>query len=61
MPFYFTSFGTTIVKSYLVDNDNTKNNFLFITEILPIVQNLLPNSPPLLATENFAIVTGRSS
>lgn len=46
-----TEFWSTIVKFYLVDDDNTQNHSPLTVEILPFTQDLLPDTPPLSATK----------
>ena len=54
-----TEFRSTVVKPYLVDDDNTQNHSPPTAEILPLAQDLLPDTPPLPATETPSTPTTR--
>lgn len=49
-----TQFWSTIVKSYLVNNDNIQNHFSFVIKILPFTQDLLLYTPLLFATKTLS-------
>ena len=51
MPSGPTEFRSTVVKPYLVDNDNIENHSSPTADFLPLAQDLLPDNAPLPATE----------
>lgn len=46
-----TKFQSTIVKLYFIDDNNTENHFSFISDFLPLNQDLLSNIVPLHITK----------
>ena len=51
LPSGFTKFRSIIVKPYLVDDNNTQNYFSPIAKILPLAQDLLPDTSLLPVTK----------
>lgn len=56
-----TEFRNTVVKPYLVNNDNTENNSPPTAKTLSIAQSIVPNISLLSTTNNLLIATTRPS
>lgn len=57
----FTGFGTTIIKPYIVDDENTENCSLTLAKIFSITQNSLSDTIILPAAKDILIATTRPS
>lgn len=54
-----TKFKSTVIKSYLIDNENTENSSLTPAKISLLAQNLLSDTSPLPLTKTSPMPPSR--